>query len=352
MNKKKLTIFIVIAVLVVAGLAGVIIKTSIDAKTEKEKKLVKDQRQLYSYAKSLHLVADFPDYDSVAIVDGKGVIVEPRNDEWGLISDLSLHNTFYPANIVTEDELLSEFDSYCDTLEKSEVLDRYQSELSSLFKELSDREMRGAYNDLYVLQYWKLEHEHEIKADSATREQLIMAADEVAADIHNELQVSVDSEFDRFIAGEAYIHEDGKTFKITDFNMDGEEWDSYSVGERIDLDNDGITELILNGPYGGIYIDDYAGRSFVFARGEGTADQLSYVFYDGAYWIVKSDTTHSGRSMYSFVQYCNTTKEVDSFTLNAEYDGQSSYDENSTFTYRGEKISMEEYERIYKEIFG
>ena len=44
-------------------------------------------------------------------------------------------------------------------------------------------------------------------------------------------------------------------FNITDFNMNSEEWDSYSIGERIDLDNDGENELIICGPYGGIYLD-------------------------------------------------------------------------------------------------
>ena len=40
------------------------------------------------------------------------------------------------------------------------------------------------------------------------------------------------------------------TFYITDLNMDSEEWDSYSIGEKVDLDNDGENELIICGPYG------------------------------------------------------------------------------------------------------
>jgi len=43
------------------------------------------------------------------------------------------------------------------------------------------------------------------------------------------------------------------SFYITDLNMDSGEWDSYSIGEKADLDNDGENELILCGPYGGIY---------------------------------------------------------------------------------------------------
>lgn len=37
--------------------------------------------------------------------------------------------------------------------------------------------------------------------------------------------------------------------------MDSQDEDSYSVGDRVDLDNDGIEELILNGPNGGMYLD-------------------------------------------------------------------------------------------------
>ena len=44
-------------------------------------------------------------------------------------------------------------------------------------------------------------------------------------------------------------------FYITDLDMDSGEWDSYSIGERVDLDNDGENELIIYGPYGGIYLD-------------------------------------------------------------------------------------------------
>lgn len=38
------------------------------------------------------------------------------------------------------------------------------------------------------------------------------------------------------------------TFYITDLNTDSEEWGAYSVGEKVDLDNDGENELIISGP--------------------------------------------------------------------------------------------------------
>ena len=36
---------------------------------------------------------------------------------------------------------------------------------------------------------------------------------------------------------------------FTDLDMDSGEWDSYSIGEKVDLDNDGENELIICGPY-------------------------------------------------------------------------------------------------------
>ena len=59
------------------------------------------------------------------------------------------------------------------------------------------------------------------------------------------------------------------TFYITDLNMDSEEWDAYSIGEKVDLDNDGENELIMNGPYGGIYLDARDNRVYKFAAGDG-----------------------------------------------------------------------------------
>lgn len=112
----------------------------------------------------------------------------------------------------------------------------------------------------------------------------------------------------KFVSGDFMAYREGSDEEvyISDLNMNTGEWDSYSVGEIIDLDNDGEGEQIINGPYGGMYIDETSsdGKVIVFAEGEGAASQLSYVYYD----------------------------------------------ENSDFTYRGEKITMEQYEQIYNKI--
>ena len=162
---------------------------------------------------------------------------------------------------------------------------------------------------------------------------------------------------DAFLAGEiSAIREDNgeASLNFDELPVDEEDWYSYSVGERIDLDNDGENELILDGPYGGMYIDARDGKVYVLAAGEGTAGVLSYTDYDNATWIVHRDTSHMGRQIYWLTRYDGDGNIADEFQLGAEYwdSPDDKYDENSDFTYRDAMISMEEYETLLSEIFG
>lgn len=162
---------------------------------------------------------------------------------------------------------------------------------------------------------------------------------------------------DAFLASEIpafYDDGDERVIIYDQLPHDEDDWECYSVGERIDLDNDGEVEQIVNGPYGGIYFDARDGKVYVLAAGDGTADVLSYADYDNATWIVHSDTSHMGRRTYWLTRYDGEGTIVDEFGLAAEYwdSPDDKYDENSDFTYRDEKISMSEYEELRKEIFG
>lgn len=162
---------------------------------------------------------------------------------------------------------------------------------------------------------------------------------------------------DAFLASEIlaiYENEEERIIMFNELPIDENDWFSYSVGERIDLDNDGENEQILNGPYGGIYLDARDGKVYVLAEGKGTTGGLFYTDYDNAIWIVHCDTTHAGRQMYWLTRYDGGGNVVDEFMLGAEYwdSPDDKYDENSDFTYRDEKISMEEYEELKKEILG
>lgn len=176
-----------------------------------------------------------------------------------------------------------------------------------------------------------------------------------------ELEVTAmsDSEslLDAFLANQIpAVYDDGRqeTFMFEDFQYDGEDWDTWSVGERIDLDNDGEKEQILNGPYGGLYLDARNQKVYILTQGEGTSGELSYVYYDNAVWIVHRDITHAGRQMFWLTRYDGNGKIADEIQLSAEYweSPDYLYHEDSDFTFGEDKISMEEYERLRKEIFG
>lgn len=159
---------------------------------------------------------------------------------------------------------------------------------------------------------------------------------------------------DAFLTDEIPAFYDDGTESVMRSDLEYEDYETYSVGERTDLDNDGENELILNGPYGGIYFDVRDGKVYILAQGEGTADWLSYTYYDHAVWIVHSDTTHVGRQMYWLTKYDGDGNVTDEFQFGAEYwdAPDDRYDESSVFTYRDEKISMTEYEALRKEIIG
>ncbi|SFR88853.1 hypothetical protein [Anaeromicropila populeti] len=161
---------------------------------------------------------------------------------------------------------------------------------------------------------------------------------------------------DQFAAGEieAGYYDSDYNFKITDLNMNPEEWDAYSVGDRRDLDNDGEEELIMNGPYGGMYLDVKDGKVMVLAEGEGSAGEMTFVDYENAIWIVHSDTSHTGRMLYNFKKYKGANNIIDEFDLSAEYYDKKKdiYDETSTFTYRNQTITMEKFEKLRSEILG
>lgn len=138
----------------------------------------------------------------------------------------------------------------------------------------------------------------------------------------------------------AYYNDDERVLMFEQLPMYEEDWAAYSVGERIDLDNDGEREQIMEGPYGGLYLDARDQKVYVFAEGEGTAGVLSYTEYEDAVWIVHRDTTHMGRQMYWLTRYNGEGEIEDEFQLSAEYwDSQNGqYDEKSDFTFRDKKI--------------
>lgn len=168
---------------------------------------------------------------------------------------------------------------------------------------------------------------------------------------------NADEILDLFIDGKImayYTDGDREPFYMTDLPSDPEDFTYYSVGDRVDLDNDGENELIINGPYGGIYMDAREGKVYVLAEGDGTASCLSYTEFDGKTWIIHSDTTHGGRIMYDFTLYDGMGNVVDEFNFDKEFWETPDVEDgpNTVYTYRNEQITKEEYDELRMKILG
>ncbi|SFC47716.1 hypothetical protein [Butyrivibrio sp. YAB3001] len=172
------------------------------------------------------------------------------------------------------------------------------------------------------------------------------------------LEKEADELFAKAIAGEIIVnatYEDGKDFSyyITDLPNDPEDFYSYTVGERVDLDNDGVKELIINGPYGGKYLDARDGKVYQLAEGEGTAGQLCYVNYNDKTYICHVDNSHGGREIFLMDQYNGNGAIVDSTSLTAEYWDYVEFNAEAAQCHFGdEEITVERYLELRNEIFG
>lgn len=142
------------------------------------------------------------------------------------------------------------------------------------------------------------------------------------------------------------------TFAITDLNMDSEEWDSYSIGEKVDLDNDGENELIICGPYGGIYLDARNNKVYEFAAGEGDSLVLSYVFYNGSTWIMYSNRMHTGYEAYHMEKYEGADNLVAEMNFHEELVDEDNVEGKEKYTLNETEISYDEYFELCSKIFA
>jgi hypothetical protein len=142
------------------------------------------------------------------------------------------------------------------------------------------------------------------------------------------------------------------TFYITDLDMDSGEWDSFSIGDKVDLDNDGENELILCGPYGGMYLDARDNKVYEFAAGEGTALTLSYVVYNGATWIMYSNRMYTGYESYHMEKFEGADNLVAEMNFNEELVDEDNVEGKEKYTLNGTEISYDEYFELCSKIFA
>ena len=171
----------------------------------------------------------------------------------------------------------------------------------------------------------------------------------------SESEMTADELLDSFINGSISAvdaADSTSVFYITDLNMDAEEWDSYSIGEKVDLDNDGENELILNGPYGGIYLDARDGQVYGFAAGEGNGFTLSYTYFKGAIWILYSNRMHQGYESYHMELFEGADNLVAEMNFNEELIDEDNVEGPEKYYLNGTEITYEEYLELSSEIFA
>ena len=134
--------------------------------------------------------------------------------------------------------------------------------------------------------------------------------------------------------------------------MDSEEWNSYSIGEKIDLDNDGENELIICGPYGGIYLDARDNKVYIFAAGEGNALTLSYVYYNGAIWIMYSNRMSAGYECYHMERFEGADNLIGELDFSEELVDENNSESGMKYTLNGIEISYDEYIELGSKIFA
>lgn len=183
----------------------------------------------------------------------------------------------------------------------------------------------------------------------------------ISAEESNTQTENIDTEMtaeellDLFVNGSinAISSEDSTSaFYITDLDMDSDEWDSYSIGERVDLDNDGENELIICGPYGGIYLDARDNKVYEFAAGEGNALELSYVVYNGAVWIMHSNRMNAGYEAYHMEKFEGADNLVAEMNFCEELIDVDNVEGKEKYTLNGTEISYDEYLELCSKIFA
>ena len=166
-------------------------------------------------------------------------------------------------------------------------------------------------------------------------------------------EMTTEELLDLFINGSiSAISSEDSAFYITDLDMDSGEWDSYSIGERVDLDNDGENELIICGPYGGIYLDARDNKVYEFAVGEGDALVLSYVVYNGSTWIMYSNRMHTGYEAYHMEKFEGADNLVAEMNFYEELVDEDNVEGKEKYTLNGTEISYDEYFELCSKIFA
>ena len=191
--------------------------------------------------------------------------------------------------------------------------------------------------------------------ESINEEDKTIGAEESNAQMGESIDIEMTTEelLDLFINGSISANSsENSAFYITDLDMDSGEWDSYSIGERVDLDNDGENELIICGPYGGKYLDARNNKVYEFAAGEGDGLVLSYIVYNGSTWIMYSNRMHTGYEAYHMEKFEGADNLVAEMNFYEELVDVDNVEGKEKCTLNGTEISYDEYFELCSKIFA
>lgn len=169
--------------------------------------------------------------------------------------------------------------------------------------------------------------------------------EEASGEIPDASDSSADDKiYEQFINDELKL--DGKTFSEI-FSFMQEDFDMDPTTFYYDVDEDGKDELLVTTLFYGYNIYDVRdGQLVLLDCGDGTAAACGVYEGNGHVYVSHSDFSHAGRKLLTLTRYDQNGNVIETISINAEYwdSEEDVYDENSDFTYNGQKITMQEYE--------
>ncbi|MCR5800558.1 MAG: hypothetical protein K6G69_10830 [Lachnospiraceae bacterium] len=190
----------------------------------------------------------------------------------------------------------------------------------------------------------EVKEETVIESEEAKEEQPTVN-EEASGEIPDASVSSADDKiYEQFINDELKL--DGKTFSEI-FSFMQEDFNTDPTTFYYDVDEDGKDELLVTTLFYGYNIYDVRdGELLLLDCGDGTAAACGVYEVNGHVYVSHSDFSHAGRKMLDLTRYDQNGNVTETITINAEYwDSEDDvYDENSDFTYNGQKITMQEYE--------
>lgn len=159
-NKNKLKYLVILGVIL-------LLIAEREKKREHEEYIAHIELIMDVYTYALNMKCEYP------IEDNKIVIKEQDMSEWLLMIEMELYNAYYEDDMTME-ELLDEFDGYCNNLVESELLDDY----SYLILEM--RRINGLSRQDYSSMVVGELNNRGIDWDTATDEEIKDAARSVA----------------------------------------------------------------------------------------------------------------------------------------------------------------------------